>query len=57
MHKKLEDKLEQAIMRYVDGLDIEGLVNYVTNDLWEYYTNSDTDSVFAFIDEMEIDDA
>jgi len=58
MKVEIEDNLEQAIMRYVDGLDIDGLVNYVAADLWEYYTNSaDEEEALSFIDEMEIDHA
>lgn len=44
-------------MRYVDGLDMDGLVNHVTTDLWVYYTKSaDEEEAVSFIDEMEIDD-
>lgn len=58
MRVEVQDKLEQAIMRYVDGLDMDGLVNYVTADLWEYYTDSaDEEEALSFIDEMEIDNA
>jgi hypothetical protein len=57
MKIETENKLEQAIMRYVDALDMEGLVNYVTSDLWEYYTNSaDEEEALSFIGEMEIED-
>lgn len=57
MKVETENKLEQAIMRYVDALDTEGLVHYVTSDLWEYYTNSaDEEEALSFIDEMEIKD-
>ena len=58
MRVEIQEKLEQAIMRYVDGLDMDGLVNYVTADLWVYYTESaDEEEAVSFIDEMEIDDA
>ena len=57
MKIETENKLEQAIMRYVDSLDMEGLVNYATSDLWEYYKNSaDEEEALSFIDEMEIED-
>ena len=56
MRVEIQDKLEQAIMRYVDGLDMDGLVNYVTADLWEYYTDSaDEEEAMSFIDEMQCD--
>lgn len=58
MDIKIQEKLELAIMRYVDSLDIDGLVNYVSADLWEYYTDSaDECEAIAFIDEMQIEES
>ena len=55
--KHLEDKLEEAIMRFVDAMDIDNLVSYVSADLWEYYTESaDEEEALQFIDNMELDD-
>ena len=57
MRVEVQDKLEQAIMRFVDAMDMDGLVSYVSADLWEYYTESaDEEEALQFIDEMEIDD-
>ncbi len=57
MRVEVQDKLEQAIMRFVDAMDMDGLVSYVSADLWEYYTESaDEEEVLQIIDEMEIDD-
>lgn len=57
MRVEVEDKLEQAIMRFVDAMDMDGLVSYVSADLWEYYRESaDEEEALQFIDEMEIDD-
>lgn len=57
MRVEVEDKLEQAIMRFVDAMDMDGLVSYVSADLWKYYRESaDEEEALQFIDEMEIDD-
>jgi len=57
MRVEVEDKLEEAIMRFVDAMDMDGLVSYVSADLWEYYRESaDEEEALQFIDEMEIDD-
>ena len=57
MKIETENNLEKAIMRYVDALDMGSLVDYVTADLWEYYTNkADEEEALSFIDEMEIKD-
>jgi len=51
-----EDKLEEAIVRWTDSLDIDQLVTYVQEDLWSYYTSSaDEETALTFIQEMEID--
>ena len=51
-----EDKLEEAIVRWTDSLDIDQLVTYVQEDLWSYYTSSaDEEEALTFIQEMEID--
>ena len=57
MRVEVEDKLEEAIMRFVDAMDIDNLVSYVSADLWEYYTESaDEEEALQFIDDMELDD-
>ena len=57
MRGEVEDKLEEAIMRFVDAMDIDNLVSYVSADLWEYYTESaDEEEALQFIDDMELDD-
>ena len=51
------DKLELAIDRYVDGLDIDDLVQIETDDLWTYYRKSaSSDEVQEFIDNMQVTD-
>jgi len=57
MKAEVQDKLEQAIMRFVDAMDMDGLVSYVSADLWEYYRErADEEEALQFIDEMQIDD-
>jgi len=57
MKAEVQDKLEQAIMRFVDAMDMDGLVSYVSADLREYYRErADEEEALQFIDEMEIDD-
>jgi len=57
MRVEVQDKLEQAIMRFVDAMDMDGLVSYVSADLWEYYREcADEEEALHFIDEMDIDD-
>jgi len=53
---KLEEALEEAIVRWTDSLDIDQLVTYVQEDLWSYFTSSaDEEEALIFIQEMEID--
>ena len=37
------DKLEMAIDRYVDQLDLGDLLQIAIDNLWTYYRNSDAD--------------
>ena len=54
MEPDTQDKLKDAIIRYAKGLDMEALIDYVTVDLWGYYTGSaDEEEALAFIQEME----
>jgi len=49
-----EDKLEEAIVRWTDCLDIDQLVTYVQEDLWSYYTSSaDKEEALTFIQDVE----
>ena len=47
-----EKNLEEAISKYVKGLSLHQLKEYVIADLSDYYANADSDSGWAFIDEM-----
>ena len=53
MKVEVQDKLEAAVMNYVDGLPLDSLVEWVTNDVWQYYRKSaDEEEVKTFIEEM-----
>jgi len=52
----IEDKLEEAITKWTDSLDIDQLINYVQEDLWAYYTESaDEEEALEFITKMEVE--
>ena len=54
--KHLDDRLNSAVMNYVNGLPLDTLKEWVTNDLWQYYRkNADEEEVKTFIQEMDID--
>jgi len=55
MTDSMKERLEEAVMRYVDGLDIEMLVFHVTEDLWHYYINeASVADVQEFVEAMEV---
>jgi hypothetical protein len=54
--KMMQEKLEQAIEKYVDALDLQGLIDYVTNDMIQAYHNADSETQEEFILWMDIDD-
>ena len=47
-----EDELDAAIEKYVDGLDLEGLVDYVTADMTSVYYKTERPTVDEFISQM-----
>jgi len=56
MNDLMKERLEEAVMRYVDGMDVEMLVYYVTEDLWDYFINkASAEDVKEFVEAMEID--
>ena len=57
MEQHIENKLELAVMRWVDGVDMDTLVEMVTDHMWQYYRKSaDLDEVLQFIDDMQVTD-
>ena len=56
MNDLMKERLEEAVMRYVDGMDLEMLVDYVTEDLWDYFINkASAEDVKEFVEAMEVD--
>ena len=57
MDTKTDKKLELAVDRYIDGLDIDDLLQIVTHDVWTYYKKSAAlDEVLEFIEDMQVTD-
>lgn len=55
MEPHIENKLQLAVDRYVDGLDVSALIQIVTDDMWMYYSKGAAlDEVLEFIAEMEV---
>jgi len=57
MEPHIENKLELAIMLWVENLDHNSLVEMVTDQMWTYYRkNADLDEVLEFIEDMGVTD-
>ena len=55
MNDLMKERLEEAVMRYVDGMDVEMLVHYVTEDLCDYFINkASAEDVKEFVEAMEV---
>ena len=55
MNDLMKERLEEAVMRYVDGMDVEMLVYYVTEDLCDYFINkASAEDVKEFVEAMEV---
>ncbi len=50
-----EDELDDAIERYIEGLDMDALESYVRNDMQTAYSKTDNDTVDEFIAQMNGD--
>ena len=47
------DELEEAIDKYVESLDLDGLVDYVTHDLTQCYHVADNEVIDEFITQIK----
>jgi len=45
-----EELIDLAIEAYIDGLDHEGLVDFVRGSLEDYYANADSDTIEDFVE-------
>ena len=52
MDQLLEDKLEEAVERCVDSWDIDTLMNFAMDEMFEYYVSADEETVKQFIKEQ-----
>ena len=58
MNTETQDKLEQAVMNYVDGLPLDSLIEWVSNDLYQYYCkNPDSSELQEFLNAYCTDDS
>ena len=57
MDEHTESKLELAIMLWVDAIDMDTMVDMVSDHMWQYYRKSaDLDEVLEFINDMQVTD-
>ena len=57
MDEHTESKLELAIMLWVDAIDMDTMVDMVSDHMWQYYRKSaDLDEVLEFIEDMQVTD-
>ena len=57
MDTNTENKLELAVMLWVENLDHNSLAEMVTDQMWTYYRkNADLDEVLEFIEDMGVTD-
>jgi len=57
MDEHTENKLELAVMLWVDAIDMDTMVDMVTDHMWQYYRKSaDLDEVLEFINDMQVTD-
>ena len=57
MDAHTENKLELAVMRWVDGLDMDDLIQIVSEDIYTHYRKNAThQEVQEFITEMQVTD-
>ena len=47
------DELEEAIYKYVESLDLDGLVDYVTHEMTQGYRVADNEIIDEFIAQIK----
>ena len=58
MDSKTQDKLDLAVERYVEALDLDSICELARDNLRRYYQNCPTNAEMQeFMDEMEVTDA
>ena len=57
MDTNTENKLELAVMLWVDAIDMDTMIDMVSDHMWQYYRkNADLDEVLEFIEDMQVTD-
>jgi len=57
MNSKTQDKLDLAVERYVDALDLESICELAQDNIRSYYQNCPTNAEMQdFIKEMQVTD-
>ena len=57
MEPHIENKLELAVMLWVDAIDMDTMIDTVSDHMWQYYRKSaDLDEVLQFIEDMGVTD-
>ena len=57
MEPHIENKLELAVMLWVDAIDMTTMIEMVSDHMWQYYRKSaDLDEVLEFIEDMQVTD-
>ena len=57
MDTNTENKLELAVMLWVDAIDMDTMTDMVSDHMWQYYRKSaDLDEVLQFIEDMGVTD-
>ena len=49
MDQQLEDRLEEAVERCVESWDIDTLMNFAIDEMFDYYMSADEETVKQFI--------
>ena len=58
MDSKTQDKLDLAVERYIDALDLDSICELAQDNIRSYYQNCPTNAEMQeFMDEMEVTDA
>ena len=51
----MEDLIDIAIQRYVENMNKEQMIDYITNDLANYYAGADDVAIEDFLESMGVE--
>ena len=52
MQLPIEDQLEEAVTRCVESWDMDTLMNFAIDEMFDYYVSADEETVKQFISEQ-----